>query len=154
MPTAKLSLDASSAMTGLSKRTLQRRIAVGQIRKLAEDARGRTMLEAADILALLDKSLAAEDVALILNADAGDVEAQSEAACVFHELDHQEAAVYFWRLAAEEGNADAMQNLGRCYASGEGVGRDDNLAVMWISKAASMGHPIAQAQMQGLLQRA
>lgn len=147
----KLSLDVSAAMTGLSKRTLQRRIADGQIRKVAEDSRGRTMLDASDILGLLDVPLALDDVQLLLRADAGDVDAQSDMACVFHESSHPDAAVYLWKLAAESGNADAMQNLARCYSAGDGVEADEHIAVMWLSKAAASGQTIAQAQMQGLL---
>lgn len=147
----KLSLDISAAMTGLSKRTLQRRVADGLIRKVAEDGRGRTMLRADDVLALLDFNLPPEDTELLIVADSGHPVAQADMACVFHEADRQEAAVYLWRLAAEQGNADAMQNLGRCYASGDGVEQDTNLAMMWISKAAALGHAISQCQVQGLM---
>lgn len=148
---AKLSLDISAAMTGLSKRTLQRRVADGNIRKVAEDARGRTMLHSDDVLALLDFKLSADDARLLIEADSGQAAAQADMACVFHAADHTEAAVYLWRMAAEQGSADAMQNLGRCYASGDGVEQDENLALMWISKSAASGHSIAQGQIQSLI---
>jgi len=109
------------------------------------------MLDASDILALLDFSLSPEEFQLLLRADAGSVDAQSDMACVFHEANHPEAAVYLWKLAAEAGNADATQNLGRCYASGDGVVADEHLAVMWLSKAAAAGHAIARDQLDGLL---
>jgi TPR repeat protein len=41
--------------------------------------------------------------------------------------------------------------MGRAYAEGTGVPRDDNLGVMWIAKAAAGGHLISQAQISGMI---
>ena len=41
--------------------------------------------------------------------------------------------------AAEQGNADAQFNLGRMYLNGDGVARDNEQGVAWISKAAKQG---------------
>ncbi|HEZ2231157.1 TPA: sel1 repeat family protein [Neisseria meningitidis] len=46
--------------------------------------------------------------------------------------------------AAEQGDADAQNNLGAMYAEGQGVRRDDAEAVRWFRKAADQG--LAQAQ--------
>ncbi|MBS0408018.1 MAG: hypothetical protein JSS17_16985 [Proteobacteria bacterium] len=46
-----------------------------------------------------------------------------------------------------------MQWLGTAHAAG-GTERDEQLAVMWIAKAAALGHPIAKRQLEGLLQGA
>ena len=61
------------------------------------------------------------------------------------------AAVRYYTLAAEQGNADAQLNLGWCYERGEwsyergeGVEKDLNKAVYWYTKAAEQGQ--AQAQ--------
>ena len=46
-------------------------------------------------------------------------------------------AVRWCRLAAEQGNANAQNNLGFRYASGEGVPEDDVLAYMWFNLSAA-----------------
>jgi len=51
--------------------------------------------------------------------------------------DDREAARWF-RLAAEQGFADAQVRLGRMYISGEGVTKDIIYAHMWLSIAASL----------------
>ena len=49
-------------------------------------------------------------------------------------------AVRWWRLAADQGLANAQNNLGARYASGEGVPEDDVLAYMWYNLAAAQGN--------------
>ena len=46
--------------------------------------------------------------------------------------------------AAEQGDADAQYKLGGMYDRGEGVGEDDQQAVLWYRKAAEQGHAGAQ----------
>ena len=50
-----------------------------------------------------------------------------------------ERAVRWFKLAAEAGSLDAMDNLGICYANGVGVVKDDKIAVHWYCKAAQNG---------------
>lgn len=57
--------------------------------------------------------------------------------------DSAEAAKWY-RLAAEQGYAQAQFNLGVIYATGEGVPKDDAEAVKWYRLAAEQGY--AQAQ--------
>jgi TPR repeat protein len=56
--------------------------------------------------------------------------------------DHAEAAKWF-RRAAEQGNADAQNNLGAIYAEGQGVPRDMIGAYTWLSLAATAGNQSA-----------
>jgi len=49
-------------------------------------------------------------------------------------------AVRWYRLAAEQGYANAQNNLGARYASGEGVPEDDVLAYLWYNLAAAQGN--------------
>ena len=56
-------------------------------------------------------------------------------------------AVYWYRKAAEQGDADAQSNLGWMYDNGEGVEEDDEKAVYWFRKA-ERGHPEAQKNLQ------
>ena len=53
-------------------------------------------------------------------------------------------AVRWYRLAAEQGLANAQLNLGAAYTNGEGVPRDDAEAVKWYRLAADQGHAPAQ----------
>ena len=53
-------------------------------------------------------------------------------------------AVYWYRKAAEQGNAKAQVNLGCCYENGEGVEKDMKQAAEWFRKAAEQGNTHAQ----------
>jgi TPR repeat protein len=57
-------------------------------------------------------------------------------------LESTEAAQYY-RLAAEQGNADGLYGLAVLYISGEGIPRDPVAAREWMLKAAQAGHPNA-----------
>ena len=50
------------------------------------------------------------------------------------------AAVKWWRLAAEQGFAEALNNLGMMYGNGDGVAQDYVQAHKWFDLAASR-HP-------------
>ena len=45
-------------------------------------------------------------------------------------------AAFWWRLAAEQGDVDAMHNLGNIYYLGRGVPKDDVQAYVWHAIAA------------------
>ena len=53
-------------------------------------------------------------------------------------------AVRWYRLAAEQGDADAQYSLGNMNAEGRGVARDDAEAVRWYRLAAEQGYARAQ----------
>jgi TPR repeat protein len=53
-------------------------------------------------------------------------------------------AVKWYRLAAEQGDADAQSNLGFMYANGRGVPENDAEAVKWYRLAAEQGNASAQ----------
>jgi TPR repeat protein len=52
-------------------------------------------------------------------------------------------ALRLFRLAAEQGDADAQNNLRGMYAEGLGVAADPVEAYMWFELAASAGHETA-----------
>ena len=58
-----------------------------------------------------------------------------------------EEAVHWFRLAAEQGNAGALNNLGIAYESGKGVERDEDVALQMYQEAASLGHVSAQSSL-------
>ena len=53
-------------------------------------------------------------------------------------------AVRLYRLAADQGHADAQYNLGVMYANGQGVAQDDAEAVRLYRLAADQGDADAQ----------
>ena len=48
------------------------------------------------------------------------------------------------RIKAEQGDAEAQNNLGVMYANGNGVAQDDKQAAFWFRKAADQGEAMAQ----------
>ncbi|MDO5464405.1 MAG: ankyrin repeat domain-containing protein, partial [Akkermansia sp.] len=65
-----------------------------------------------------------------------------------YSVDYGKAVEYF-RKAAEQGQADAQNNLGVCYESGRGVTKDYQEAVRWYRKAAEQGQADAQNNLGG-----
>jgi len=58
-------------------------------------------------------------------------------------LNYQEAAKWY-RMAAEQRNAEAQYNLGNYYLRGQGVPQNDSEAAKWYRLAAEQGHVKAQ----------
>ena len=52
--------------------------------------------------------------------------------------------MFWYRKAAEQGDASAQYNLGVMYENGHGVEQDDEQAVFWYRKAAEQGYADAQ----------
>jgi TPR repeat protein len=48
-------------------------------------------------------------------------------------------AVKWYRLATDQGSADAQYNLGGMYATGQGVQQNYVSAYMWLSLSATLG---------------
>ena len=59
-------------------------------------------------------------------------------------------AVKWFRLAAEQGVAEAQFNLGVCYYFGEGVAKNKATAIRWWKKAAAQGNSDAQDNLRNL----
>jgi TPR repeat protein len=53
-------------------------------------------------------------------------------------------AVYWYRLAADQGNAFAQVKIGSMYAAGRGVAKDDAEAIRWYTLAAKQGNADAE----------
>lgn len=49
----------------------------------------------------------------------------------------------WYRLSAEQGDADAQSNLGVMYATGNGVPESYLTAYVWWSVSAAQGHQLA-----------
>ena len=78
-----------------------------------------------------------ETDALRARAEAGDAEAQVSLGFMYLGAQDDAEAVRWYRLAADQGHADAQYNLGGKYAYGVGVPQDLVAAHMWDNLAAS-----------------
>jgi len=76
-------------------------------------------------------------------ADAGYAPAQSLYGYILDKAEYNEEAAQYFRLAAEQGDADGQNGLGILYASGEGVGRDPAAARAWLERAGNQDHGLA-----------
>ena len=62
----------------------------------------------------------------------------------FYTVQQYESAVKQFAAAANLGHAEAQNQLGLCFAKGEGVKQDDAEAIKWFKMAAEQGYASAQ----------
>ena len=149
-----ISLAAAITLTEWSERTFWRRFADGSVKREVEAAgNGKSMVHLESIKSYIGMPLAPEDFLLVQQADHGDAAAQNELALIFLSNGKTRGAIYWLELAARQDYADAMHWLARCYIDGNGVAPDDNLGIMWLAKAAALGHVISQGQLQVMRDR-
>lgn len=148
-----LSLAAAITLTEFSESTFRRRFLDGSISREILTGSGKSMIYFESIRPYVKISLTEEDLITIENADAGDSNAQDEVGILFLENNKAKSAIYWFEAAAKNGNSDAMHWLARCYLSGNGTFKDENVGMMWLSKSAAGGHPISMAQMQAIRDR-
>jgi hypothetical protein len=117
----------------LSLRTLRRRLTDGTLTcASSEKDRNKTMICLDSIKNDIGIPLDLDDIELVKSADAGDPQAQNDLALLFLENNKPKSAIYWLGLAAKQDFADAMHLLGSCYSKGNGLAKDNNLALMWI----------------------
>ena len=145
-----ISLNTVSSLSGLSKRTLWRRVADGLLRTQTLGAGERTLVALDDALALSRLRLEPDDRELIREADAGNAEAQCDFALLFLAQNLPEEAVRWLEAAAHQNCPEAMHWLGRCHIAGTGVPADEKAGMEWIARAASPGHATAPHKIQYL----
>jgi len=144
-----ISITTALSLTRWSERTLWRRLADGTLQRapLPSDKVG---IQLESLLPYCGIGLTMDDCALVQAADAGKVNAQTDLAVLCLSRHHPEYAIHWLELAAKQNGADAMHWLATCYAQGWGVPQNDNLALMWLAKAAAAGHPVAQQQITAI----
>ncbi len=145
-----ISLQTAITLTDLSERTIRRRLADGVFKKASAEDSSKILLDFDLLQPDWCLPFESEHVELIVHADRGDVKAQNDLALFFLEHDQTKSALYWLELAIKQGFVDAMYLMGCCYLNGTGVKQDNNLAVMWIAKAAALGHTIAVAQIEAI----
>ena len=145
-----ISLDTAALVTDVSKRTLWRRLDNGQITRQENDSRGRAMLTLADLVPMLCVPIEPEDYELLADADAGNADAQNDLAQLFLDANRSDIATHWIQLAVEQEHPDAIHNLAMLYMKGIGLKRDGTKGLMYLAKAASLGHLIAKQQISTL----
>lgn len=142
---AYITLNTATSVSGLSKRTLWRRIADKQLRTLEGGEPGEhTRVAVSDVMAISRLRLAPEDSDLIVRADQGDAVAQCELGLLFIAQNQPVEAARWLGLAANRLYPEAMYQLGRCYIEGSGVVADEKVGIEWIARAAGFGHVAAR----------
>jgi len=145
-----INLEAAVSVTQLSKRTLWRRLSEGQATRQANDEEGRAMLTFENLIPMLCIPMTKEDHELVIEAAAGEAEAQTDLALLFLDTEKPDIGLHWLTLAADQGHPDAMHHLSKLYIQGRGLPKDDSLGLMWLAKAASLGHIIANEQVTAL----
>ena len=64
-----------------------------------------------------------------------------------YNINDYDTAFKLWRPLAEQGSADAQNDLGLLYANGYGVAQDDKQAAYWYRKSAEQGNANAQSNL-------
>lgn len=76
-------------------------------------------------------------------SNAGHLKAMVLLGDILDRAERDEEAVKWYRAAAEKQYDEGMINLALMYANGEGVPKDEAMAMTWLEKAASAGSPRA-----------
>jgi hypothetical protein len=56
--------------------------------------------------------------------------------------------MHWYRMAANQGNTFAQNNIGYMVARGEGVGKDCAVARQWLERAAAAGSELARSNLR------
>ena len=139
-----ISLNTACALTGISKRTLWRRIADGSLPACKSCTSDKTLVSLAVVRQWAQLPLADEDLALVLAADHGEAEAQCDLGLLFLAAERPAEAVDWLERAARHYYPEAMYWLGRCLVAGLGVAPDEAAGLAWLRKAADHGHTLAR----------
>lgn len=113
---------------------------------LEEAAKATTATEVFAIAdKLWDKELYGEAIELYTRvADAGYISAQVKIADIRLRLKENDEAFAWYMKAAQNGNAEAQNMLGRCFSEGWGTAVDLEQATSWFAMAANNGNVSAQ----------
>lgn len=136
----------AAALLGVSKRTVWRRVSDGQLGQVLNGAPGEcTRVGLVQVLAMAEVTLDESERALVVAADRGAATAQCEFGLWLRGRGQLNEAFRWFQAAARQGEADAMQWLGRALLTGEGVRADRAEGMRWLRRAEQAGHVSAPA---------
>lgn len=138
-------LSTAMAITGLSKRTLWRRIGEGRIATDNKPAPGeKTLVDLKDVLKCASLELNPEEYAIVSDADQGDREAQCNLGLLLMKAGRQDNAIHWLALSAKQLHPIAMCYLGKYHFTDQGVERSDISSLIWLIQLADAGNLIAK----------
>ena len=144
-----VSATATLTLTDWSESTLRRRWTEGLVgRVIEEGGAGRAMVPWDDLQPHLAVTLPPSELPTLWAADAGDPEAQVDLALLLIEQGFPKGARAWLQLAIRRDHPEAAYWLARLALAGEAGQVNDASALAWLSRAAELGHPIAQAQIR------
>lgn len=76
-------------------------------------------------------------------ADEGHAPSQALLGYILDRAEENKAAFTLYEKASRQGNAEGMYGLAMLYMNGEGIEQSNELAVMWMTRAAEAGHDVA-----------
>lgn len=145
-----VSLQTAIAITGKSRRTLWRRIEAADLRRDGENSRNKTLLDGDWVRQNGLVNMDDEAWRLVLAADGGDADAQNEVGVLFLEAKIDAVALYWFEQAAAQNHADALHWLAHCHVAGKGAPENHALGMMYLARAANLGHVIASEQLSAI----
>lgn len=77
-------------------------------------------------------------------SDAGEADAQALLGYILDKAEFDEEAANYYRLAADQGNADGLLGLAMLHFAGDGVEKDRTLAARMLREAAGRGNMTAK----------
>lgn len=148
--TTFISLFTAESMTGLSRRTLWRRVGEGVLHtETAQVEPGdAARVDVDEVIKLSALRLEHADRALIVDADRGVAAAQCDLGLLLLTLPgggQSPLAVKWFERAARQAYPEAMYWLGRLQVAGTGCAPNERGGIDWIARAANQGHVIARA---------
>ena len=143
-----VTMETAMSLVDRSERTLWRMVSDGLV--LKEIQNGTAMLLLDSLKPHFCIPFSDEDDELLDAAIDGDAPSQTDVALIFLSQDKPNQAIYWLNLAVQQNFPDAMNFLGRCYIEGNGVDKNEQTGIIWITKAAALGHVISKAQLKGL----
>ena len=147
----KISVDTLAKFLGKSERTAWRLLTNNVIK--TEIIAGKSKIEFNDVKPYLNENIKGLNPKLIEACDQGDATAETELAIDLLEAGNYQDALVWLNRAASKDYPDALQILGDLYIKGIGTATDYTKGIMLISKAATLGHQIAIAQIDGITKR-
>lgn len=151
-----ISTQTAALLTGKAMRTVQHWVADGGVENVAVERRrpgierDRSLVSLEDLSTRIPIALTPERIEAIMLANAGELDAMLQVGLEFFAGQEHKIAAEWFHIAAKKGQVDAMEWLSVCYLNGQGVAEDPAEGLQWLSKAASLGHPVAKVKLQAL----
>ena len=143
-----VTMETAMSLVDRSERTLWRMVSDGLV--LKEIQNGTAMLLLDSLKPYFCIPFTDEDDELLDAAIDGDAPSQTDVALIFLSQNKPNRAIYWLNLAVQQNFPDAMNFLGHCYIEGNGVDKNEQTGIVWITKAAALGHVISKAKVNGL----